>query len=143
MSAQVGVVRAIPVMGQFDREPPGRQQGGVSLERLRVAGVQTGVLAGQQIVVDGLADQGVPERVPVAVDDEDVRGDRGPQRPVQRRVVQPGHGGEQRVLDMIAAAARHAEEVLGVARRAPHTGQQQVAQRLGQLADQVAVRAVQ
>ena len=54
------------------------------LDGRRVAGVQPGVLAGQQVVVDGLAHQGVPELVAaVGVGQDELRGDRRAQRRLQ------------------------------------------------------------
>ncbi len=71
--------------------------------------VQAAALAGQQLLVGGLLEQGVPERVDVAaawigLDDEELVRDSAPQAIEQVCLVQPGHRGQQAVLH---APSRH------------------------------------
>ncbi len=70
----------MPVVGDLDGRPARRHQGAVAVDLLREAGVQPGVLTGQQFVVDGLADQRVPEGVAAVGDLEHVAGHGGPDR---------------------------------------------------------------
>ena len=80
------VVRGVPVVGDLGRGAAHRDQVRLGLDRLGVAGVQPGVLAGQQVVVHRLADQRVPELVAaVGVDDDQLGGDDGAQRRLERR----------------------------------------------------------
>ena len=66
------VVRAVPVAGEL-----GLRRRGVGLHRPRQRRVQRGPLAGQQVLVDRLADERVAERVrPVGVGDEQLVRDR-------------------------------------------------------------------
>ncbi len=64
-----GVAGGVPVVGQLDGATRRGQDRQVALERLGEPGVQAGVLPRQQVVVEGLADQRVPEGVTLAVDD--------------------------------------------------------------------------
>ena len=57
------VVRGVPVVGDLGRGAAGGDQMRLGLDGGGEAGVQPGVLAGQQLVVHGLADQRVPELV--------------------------------------------------------------------------------
>ncbi|GGM74701.1 hypothetical protein GCM10010106_21490 [Thermopolyspora flexuosa] len=108
------VAGRVPVVGDLEGGPPGRHQRPVAFDLLGVPGVQPAVLPGQQLVVYGLADQRVPERVGAPVGDlDDVRGDRGPQRVLQVLVRQAGDGGEQGVPDAGAARRRDAQHALG------------------------------
>ncbi|MCQ0005952.1 hypothetical protein [Actinomadura madurae] len=81
----------------------------------------------------------MPERVAVAVHDQHVRRDGGPQDAGERGVVEPGHGRQQGVLDAGAAAAGVPQDVLRLLGQPLDAREQQVAQRLGQLARQRAV----
>ena len=69
------------------------------LERARQRAVQLGALAGQQVVVHRLAQQRVAQRVAVAVEHDDLAGDRLAQRLAQRAPVEPGDLGEHRVVE--------------------------------------------
>ena len=61
------VVGVVPVAGQPDGALVGGDERRVGLQGFGVAAVEAGALAGQQVVADGLADQGVAEAVAVAV----------------------------------------------------------------------------
>ena len=92
-----GVVGVIPVMRLFDQPPAGGDQPGIGAEDLGEAGVQPGALAGQQIVVDGLADERMPERVPVLVRAQHVGRHRGAQPAGEIVAGQPGRRRQQGV----------------------------------------------
>lgn len=62
-----GVVGVVPVAGEPGGPLVGGDERGVGLQRLGETAVEPGALTGQQVVADGLADQGVPEAVAVAV----------------------------------------------------------------------------
>ncbi|MGA4729983.1 hypothetical protein ACPB67_21400 [Micromonospora taraxaci] len=98
------VVRGVPVVGDLGRGPPGGDQVRLRLDRGGEAGVQSGVLAGEQLVVYGLADQRVPELVvTVAVGHHQLGGHGGAQRLLQLDLGQPGDLGEQVVGEPGAA----------------------------------------
>ena len=137
------VVRVIPVMGLLDQPPAGGDQPGIGAEDLGEAGVQPGTLARQQVVVDGLADERVPERVSVLVRSQHVGCHRGPQPASEVVVGQPGHRRQQRVPAALPARARCPQQLLRLLGQPLHRGEQQVAQRLGQLGAQAAVAAQQ
>lgn len=59
-------MRVVPVTGQAGGALVGRDECGVGLQGFGVAAVETGALTGEQVVADGLADQGVAEAVAVA-----------------------------------------------------------------------------
>ena len=71
-----------------------------------VAAMEPHSLAGQQVVVDGLAEQGVTEGVVAVAGDQDVALDGGAQALVERRVVEVGRDGEQLVGDPASGDAR-------------------------------------
>ena len=73
------------------------------LEGRGVAGVQAGVLTGQQVVVHGLTHQGVAERValPVMVDDQDMALHGLAQRALQIRLVLVDCGEQDPVVDLV------------------------------------------
>ena len=77
-------VRRLPVVGQLGGRR-GAREARVGAQRLREGQVQRGPLAGQQVGVRGLLEQGVAEGVAVAVVDQHVMGDRLAQRLEQRR----------------------------------------------------------
>jgi hypothetical protein len=57
------VVRRVPVVRLLDVGPPVADELRVGFDREREPGVHAAVLAGQQVLVHGLPDQRVPERV--------------------------------------------------------------------------------
>ena len=71
------VVRRVPVVRHLDGGPPGRNQCRVGVDGLGEPAVQAAVLARQQVIVHGLADQLVPERVAVTAGVQHVGGHRG------------------------------------------------------------------
>jgi hypothetical protein len=122
------LVRAAPVQGELNRYSPGRGQRRVRLQRLGEPAVRSRALARQQVLPHRLADQLVPERVPVCVADQHVGGDRGPQRSGQRRIIKPGHYGEQPVADPDTARGGRPEHLLGRLRQLLHRAGQQIPQ---------------
>ncbi|MCF0097132.1 hypothetical protein B0E54_06001 [Micromonospora sp. MH99] len=127
------VVRRVPVVGDLGRGAAGDHQVRLGLDRGGEPRVQPGVLAGQQLVVHGLADQGVPELVvAVRVGHHQLGGDRGAQRVLQLGLGQAGDLGEQTVGEAGAAGRRDPQHPLGRLGQPVHPGQQQVAQCLGQ-----------
>ncbi len=95
-----GVVGVVPVAGQAHHAGVGGDEGRVGLQGLGVVAVEPRAFAGQQVVGDGLADQGVPEAVAVAGpgDGEEVGTDGGPERLDEVVLGELGDGGDQPVL---------------------------------------------
>lgn len=124
----------VPVAGQAHDAFVGGDQRGVGLQGFGVAPVEAGAFAGQQVVGDGLADQGVPEAVAVAVGRgaEDVGVDGGPQRLDEVVLGEPGDGGQQSVLHGGAALGDDPGDPLGALGQALHADQEQIAQRVGE-----------
>lgn len=137
------VVCVVPVVGLFDHRPARCDQPGIRPQGLGESRVPAGALAGQQVVIDRLADESVPERVSVASDDQHVGGHRRPQRAGQSVVFQAGHRGQQGVLHLGPGRTRRPQDDLGFLGEPVHRGQQQIAQRLGQLRVRLAVTAQQ
>ncbi len=106
---------------------------GCRFERLRVAAVEARAFARQQVGVDRLAHQRVPERVFVTRGGEDVREHGLPGQPVQfvRRAVE--HGLEQRVLDAETAGGDDAQQTLGGFAEPFVAREQQLAERVRHL----------
>ena len=104
------------------------------LERPGQREVQFGVLAGQQVVVDDLAQERVAEGVvALVVGRDDVAGRRLAQGLAQRARLEARGLGQQRVVQ--AATGRdHAQHLLGVLRERLDADHERVAQRRGQLA---------
>ena len=100
-----------------------------------VGGVQGAALAREQVVVERLLDQGMPEAVgvPLLVGDQQVAGDRLAQQPEQPLLRHGGHGSQQLVVDLGAGRRGHPQHLLGLLGQGLHPGQQQVAQGRGQL----------
>jgi hypothetical protein len=96
-------------------------------------------LAGQQLIVHGLADQRVPERIAVRVGKQHICRHGGPYRPGEDGAVHPGDRGEQPVTSPLAAGARDADHLLRLLRQPAQAGYQQVAQRLRQPGAQLPV----
>lgn len=124
----------VPVAGQPHDPLGGRDERGVSLQGFGVAAVEAGAFAGQQIVGDGLADQGVPEAVAVAVGcrKEDVGVHRDPQRLDEVVLGEPGDGGEQPVLHGGAALGDDPGDPLGAFGQPLDADEEQVAQGVGE-----------
>ncbi len=129
-----GVVGVVPVAGQPGGPFVGGDERGVGLQGLGEAAVEPGAFAGQQVVADRLADQGVPEAVAVAVGGgrEDARVDGGAQGLDEVVLAESGDGGEQPVLDGGAALGDDADDPLGALRQVLHPDQEQVAQGVGE-----------
>jgi hypothetical protein len=112
------VVGVVPVRREARRALRVPDERRIGLQRLCVTPVEPGALAGQQVVADGLAREGVPEAVAVAVGrgQQDVRAHRGPQRLDEVVLAQPGDGEQQPVLNGRAALRdepRHPLRVFG------------------------------
>ena len=123
------VVRGVPVVGDLGRGAAGRDEVRRGLDRGGVAGVQPGVLAGQQVVVHRLADQRVAELVSaVGVGDDELGGDGRAQRLVELRLREAGDLGEQLVGDAGATGGGDPQHRLGGFGQPVDAGQQKVAQ---------------
>ncbi len=97
--------------------------------------VQPGPLAGQQVGVDRLADQRMPERVPfVAVGDQELVRDRLPDALLVLRRRQPGRLPDDVVVHPPAGHRRGAQHLLGARRQPLHPGHEQPGQPGRQLA---------
>ena len=119
-------------MGDRRREPGPPSPGSRASRARATATVQLGALAGQQVVVDDLAQQDVAERVAVAVvDGDDVAGDRVAQRGPQRRVVEDLELLQQRVVGGLGDRER-ADDLLGRLRQPLDADHQRVAEARGQ-----------
>jgi hypothetical protein len=98
-----GLAGRVPVDGQLGGCYRGGDAGqlGPLGERLRQAGVEPCPLAGQQVGVDHLAEQGVTDVVAVLAGcrHQELAGDRGPQRLGRRLVAQAGHERQQPMGD--------------------------------------------
>ena len=95
-------------------------------DRGGVPGVQPDPLAGQQVVVDGLAEQRVPEGVVPVAGDEDVALDGGAQALVEGSVADVGGDREQLVGDPSAGDAGRAHDLAGRLVEAVEPHQQQL-----------------
>ncbi len=129
-----GRVGVVPVAGQTHHALGGRHQRGVGVQGFGVAAVEAGAFAGEQVVADGLADQGVPEAVAVAVGrgEQDVGVDRGAQRLDEVVLGEPGDGGQQPVLDGGAALGDDPGDPLRALGQGFDADQEQVAQGVGE-----------
>ena len=102
-------------------------------QQLGEPGVQPGPLAGQQVGVEGLPDQGVPEHVPVrAARHEQLLGHAIADRVLVLRTVQPGRGPDDVVVDPAPADRRRPQHLLGRGGQLLDPGQQQGGQPAGQ-----------
>ena len=119
------VVRRARVPGQLGRRPRDVAGG----QRRGVPGVQRHPLAGQQVVVDRLGEQGVPERVAVAAGrHQHVGVHRRAQRRIQHRLVQPRDPDEQRVRHPAPGDRRRPHDGPGVVVQPVEPDQQQLCQ---------------
>ena len=111
------------------------RQPGIAVERLGVGGVQLHALAGQQVVVDGVAGERVPERVAAAAAvDQQQRGvHRLAQRLVQLARRHLGDRGEQPLGHPAARRRRPCAAAAARAGQPLRAGEQHVAQRRRQL----------
>ncbi|GAA2789878.1 hypothetical protein GCM10020219_071560 [Nonomuraea dietziae] len=97
--------------------------------------MQALVLAGQQLVVDGLADQRVAEDVGAVVGDlQDVARDGGAQRGLEVELRQAADGRQQGVADPDAARGRDAQDALSLLGKAFDRAEDQVGEGVGHLA---------
>ncbi len=129
-----GVVGVVPVAGQPDDPLLGPDEGVVGFQGFGVAAVDAGAFAGQQVVADGLADEGVAEAVavPVGGGEEDVGADGGPQGLDQLVLAEPGDGAQEGVLHGGAALGDGADHALGGLREHLDADEQQVAEGFGE-----------
>ncbi|BCJ55491.1 hypothetical protein Asp14428_69660 [Actinoplanes sp. NBRC 14428] len=123
--------------------PVVRQPGMVRLARdgvdgLGVAAVPRGVLGGQDLVLEHLGDHPVPQPVAVRCAGHEPVRDRGPDRLDQLRLGQRQHPRQQGVLDRLDARGHRVHHVVGVLRQLVDPGQEDLAQRVGQLHPAVA-----
>jgi hypothetical protein len=110
--------------------PGGTSDG--SAASLGQPGVQPGLLGGQHVPEDRLADEGVPERVAVGLGHEHVHRHRRPHRGEQRAVADAGDRGEQRVPAPLPGHAQGLQHLLGLGGKTADVGEHQVAQRFRQ-----------
>ena len=122
----------VPVPGLLAGRPAGQHQRRVGRDDFGEPAVHLARLAGQQLVVDRLADQGVPEDVAVGLGPQHVGRHRRAQRPAERGAVEAGDRGQQPVTDLVAARAGDPDHLLGLFRQPPQPGHQQVVQGLRQ-----------
>lgn len=124
----------VPVAGQPGGPLVGGDERGVGLQGLGETAVEPGAFTGQQVVADGLADQGVPEAVAVAVGrgGEDAGVDGGAQGLDEVVLAESRDGGEQPVLDGGAALGDDPDDPLGALRQVLDPDQEQVAQGVGE-----------
>ena len=118
---------------------PGELGGGpvdtLAAEGLDVRRVQTDPLAGQEVVVRRLREQGVPEGVAVRTETEQhVLLHGRPQRPVELVLVLADHGGEQPVAHPAARAGGGPDDLPGTLVQPVEPDQQQVGEVLGDAA---------
>ena len=137
------VARRRPVVGELG--PVRRLRGGrgrrVGLERQRALAVEPPPLAGEQLVVGHLGQERVAERVALGslrrrVDDEDLAGDRRPQRRLEPvgAVGGPGDRDEQVVVDPASRDGDDPEHVVDVLGHRCQAGQEDLPQRRRQAA---------
>ncbi|ESU47380.1 hypothetical protein P376_4642 [Streptomyces sp. HCCB10043] len=129
-----GVVGGVPVAGEAGGAFVVADEGGIGLQGFGVPAVDAGALPGQQIVADGLADQGVPEAVAVAVGRglQQVGADGRAQGLVEVVLAEPGDGGQQFVFDEGAALGDDPGDPLGVLGQRLDPDEQEVAERFGE-----------
>jgi hypothetical protein len=96
------LARLLPVEGDLSAAPVGRGQPGVGLQGLGHGPVQPGPFHRQQAVEHRLADQRMPEGVPVPIGHQDLGVDRAPDTGEELRLGQPGDGGQEPVPDRLA-----------------------------------------
>ena len=129
------VVAAAGVVGELGggggRAPGGEGTG----DGPGVGGVPPDALAGEEVLVDRLVEQGVPERVAVlAVGVEDPQGDGGAQPLLEVVVGDPGRGAQQVVADAAAPHGGGPHEVGDVGGQGLQPGQDDVGEGGGQRA---------
>ncbi len=127
------VVAGQAVMGQLGGGPRHGGEAARVGQQLGEPGVQPGPLAGEQVGVERLADQGVPEHVAVrAARHQQLLGHAVPDRVLVLGPGQPGRGPDDVVVDPAPADRRGPEHLLGRAGQLLHPGQQQRGQPAGQ-----------
>ncbi len=127
------VVCEVPVVGDRRRHPSVRHQIRTFFQRTRITGMETRMLAWEHVVVDGFPEQGMPEAVAVAVDDDDTGSDGVPQRRLEGGDVVLGDGFQHRVVNVLAGQRHQPQELLGRFRQRLDPYQQQVPQRARKL----------
>ena len=102
---------------------------------------EVAALTGEEVLVDRLAHQRVPEGVGVAAAlDKDVVGDRLPEGLGQLGLVHGRHGGEQAMRDAPPRSGDHAQELLGGRGEGLHADHERVSERLRKRLPVAAVR---
>ncbi len=121
------VLRELPVVGQGRRVAAA-----VLVQHLGVGAVQTRALSGQQIVVHGFAQQGVPEPVVVFADDDDAAAHGladGVVDPILRKLDETQ---QQRIRERPLGAGQDLHHAARIVSEAVEPGEQEVAQALRQ-----------
>ena len=127
------VVAGQAVVGQLRGGPRHGGQPARVGQQLGEPGVQPGPLPRQQVGVEGLPDQRVPEHVAVrAARHQQLLGHAVPDRVLVLRPGQPGRGPDDVVLHPAAADRRGPQHLLGGGGQPLHPGQQQRGQPAGQ-----------
>jgi hypothetical protein len=121
------------VVRLLDHRAARRDQRRVRGQGLGQADVQPGLRPGQHLPQDRLADQRVPEGIPVSLRDQHVRRHRQPQRGEQLPVADSGDRGQQPVPAPLPGHRQRLQHLLGLRGQALHVGQHEVAQRLRQV----------
>ena len=133
------VVGRMPVVCLLNRGPAGLHQPRIGADGLGEPAMHLAALAGQQLIVHGLPDQRVPERIAVGVGEQHICRHGGPYRPGQNGAIHAGDHDEQPVTSPLAAGARDPDHLLCLLRQPAQAGYQQVAQRLRQPGAQLPV----
>ena len=132
----------VPVIREFGRLV--RIVAAPMLERPGERRMEAGPFAREQVVVDGLLDQRVAERVALhagrRVGDEDLALDALAQGVVQGAFIDGERLSEQRRVDALTGRRGHAQELLGGLGQIGDTGQEHVAERRRQVRPPIVAR---
>ena len=129
------VAGRVPVVGELRGPRRGSRPGAVARESLGEASVEARALAGQELLVDRLPHQGVPEGEPffVTLGDEDVPLDRFSQPALDLGLFQFGDGREQRSRDAGTGGGTDPQQLLGRLTERGDAAKEDVTQDAGQL----------
>ncbi len=116
------------MVGLFTRGPAWHHQRRIGADGLSEPAVYLAPLAGQQLIVHRLTDEGVPEHIAVGNGKQHIGRHGRPQRPGQRGAIQPGDCSQQAVTSPLATRARDPDYLLRLFGQPPHTAHQQVVQ---------------
>nr|BFE69371.1 hypothetical protein GCM10020092_026720 [Actinoplanes digitatis] len=129
-----GLARLPPVVCQPGVVRPARR----GLQRLRVAAVPGRALGRQHLVLEDLGDDPVAQPVAVVGAGHEAVRDRGPDRLDQLGLGQRQHPGEQGVLDRLDAGRDRVHHLVRVRGQLVDAGEEDLAQRVGELDPAVA-----